>query len=271
MRTLYIAPVISGFIRYIIWRCTTKTQITKGYINANGADIHFVSYGNGEAILLLHGGLSNRLSWFAQLPWLVKAGYRVIVPSTRGHGLSGLGHDELSYRLLASDAINILDKLKISQTNVIGWSDGGNTALLMGLFWHQRVNRIVTISANFHPSGLTPEVQNEKIEPSSGLFYWFRRFWTGAGKRFHALEERIRRMWQRFPKLEPADLSLILAPTLVIVGERDIVTTAHAKEMAAQMKHGTLVIVNGGHFTPITHATGINRLISDFLGINSIS
>jgi pimeloyl-ACP methyl ester carboxylesterase len=265
------SPVANDFIKYIIWRCTTKAFITEGYASARGADIHFVSYGTGKAILLLHGGLSNRLSWFAQLPWLVKTGYRVIVTDTRGHGLSGLGHDELSYRLLASDAINVFDHLEVSQADVIGWSDGGNTALMLGIFWPQRVNRIVTISANFNPAGLTPEVQNEKIEPSKGLLYWLRRLWTGAGASFHALEERIRRMWRSFPKLEPADLGHIVSPTLVIVGGKDIVTKSHASEMAEQIKNSTLAIVPGGHFTPITHAVRINKLISDFLGISIIS
>jgi pimeloyl-ACP methyl ester carboxylesterase len=271
MGTLFIAPVISDFIRYIIWRFTTKTQIIKGYASANGADIHFVSYGGGHPVLLLHGGLSNRLSWFAQIPWLVKTGYQVIVPDTRGHGLSGLGDDELTYHLLASDAISVLDKLNINQTTVIGWSDGGNTALLMGLFWRKRVNRIIAISANFNPTGLIPEARNDKIEPSSGVVYWFRRLWTGAGERIHTLEGRIKRMWQRHPKLKPDDLGQIETPTLVIVGKRDIVTIEHALQMAARIKNGTIAIVPGGHFTPITQAPRVNRLIAEFLEISTIS
>ena len=51
------------------------------------------------------------------------------MPNTRGHGLSDLGDEEFTYRLLASDGVAILDKLNIRQTDVVGWSDGGNTAL----------------------------------------------------------------------------------------------------------------------------------------------
>ena len=266
MGIFYLTPVTSYFIKYIIWRWTTDAAITEGYARTRGADIHFVSYGSGQSLLLLHGGLSNRLIWFSQLPWLVKTGYRVIMPDTRGHGLSDLGDEELSYRLLASDAIAVLDELNIKQTHVVGWSDGGNTALILGLYWPQRVLKIVTISSNFNPAGLVPEVRNEKIEPSKGLSYWFRRLWTGAGEHLHVLEEKILRMWKRFPKLEPADLGQIAAPTLVIVGEKDMVSINHAKLMAAELKMGTLKIVPGGHFTPITRAGRINELISDFLG-----
>ena len=271
MGTLYRAPVASDFIRYLIWRWTTKVPIVEGYAEVRDADIHYVSYGSGPAVLLLHGGLSNRLSWYAQIPWLVEAGRRVVVPDTRGHGLSDLGDGELSYRLLAADAIAVLGKLKIQQTEVIGWSDGGNTALMLGLFWPRRVLRIVTISANFSPAGLTPETRDETLAPSKGMVYWFRRLWTGAGERLHVLEGRIKRMWRKFPKLEPADLGRITAPTLAIVGEKDVVSITHTRQMAAELRNGALAIVPGGHFTPITQAERIHGLIADFLGIGGTS
>jgi len=271
MGTLYRAPVTSDFIHYLVWRWTTKAVVAEGFARTRDADIHYVSYGSGPALLLLHGGLSNRLSWFAQLPWLVEAGCRVVVIDTRGHGQSGPGEGELSYRLLASDAIAVLDKLGIEKSNVIGWSDGGNTALMLGLYWPRRVLRIVTISANFSPAGLTPEAQNETLEPSRGLAYWFRRFWTGAGDRLRALEARVVRMWHRLPNLQPADLDNITAPTLVIVGEKDIVSIAHARQMAKCLSNGTLAVVPGGHFTPITRAERIKGLIADFLAIGVTS
>ncbi|WP_054700233.1 alpha/beta fold hydrolase [Desulfosarcina cetonica] len=57
------------------------------------------------------------------------------------------------------------------------------------------------------------------------------------------------------------------APTLVIVGEKDVVSLAHARQMAEALGHGTLAIVPGGHFTPVTHARRVNALIAAFLGI----
>jgi pimeloyl-ACP methyl ester carboxylesterase len=267
--TLWRAPVASDFIRYAIWRLTTRTTFINGFVRANDADIHFVSYGSGPAVLLLHGGLSNRLSWFAQLPWLVEAGRRVVVPDTRGHGQSGLGNGELSYRLLATDAIAVLDKLGIARTDIVGWSDGGNTALLLGLYWPRRVRRIVAISANFNPAGLTPEVHHETYESSRGLAYWFRRWWTGAGEHLKALEKRIKRMWRKWPKLQAVDLKRITAPTLVIVGERDVVSVAHARQMAKELGNGSLATIPGGHSTPVTQSRRVNHLIAAFLGIET--
>jgi len=269
MGILWSMPISSNFFRYLIWRMTTTAVIVKGHVQAGDADIHYVSYGSGPAVLLLHGGLSNRISWFAQLPWLVQSGRRVILPDSRGHGQSGLGNGELSYRLLAADAIEILDKLSIEQTDVVGWSDGGNTALLLGLYWQQRVRRIVAVSANFSPAGLTLDAQKDTFEPSSGVAYWLRRWWTGAGDRLRSLEDRIKRMWRFRPNLQPADLGKITAPTLVIVGEEDAVSIPHARQMAERLAHGFLAIIPGGHFTPVTQTRRVNGLIAEFLGIES--
>jgi pimeloyl-ACP methyl ester carboxylesterase len=266
--TLMLVPISSNFLHYLIWRVTSTASTSKGHVRVGDVEIHYVSYGSGPVVLLLHGGLSSRLSWFSQIPWIVDSGRRVVLPDTRGHGNSGLDDGELSYRLLAADAIKILDSLSIKQVDVVGWSDGGNTALLLGLDWPQRVRRIVAISANFSPAGLTQEAQKETFEQSSGVVYWLRRWWTGAGARLRELEARIKRLWRTRPNLQPADLGKITTPTLVIVGESDIVSVSHARQMSEQLANGFLAIIPGGHFTPITHARRVNRLIAEFLDID---
>ena len=124
--SLYIIlmPMSGSLVRYLTWTMTPAAAALRGSVDTGDATIHYVSYGSGPAILLLHGGLSNRLSWFSQLPLLTSANRQIVVPDTRGHGSSGLGTNELNYRLLASDAIHVLDKLNITQADVIGWSDG---------------------------------------------------------------------------------------------------------------------------------------------------
>lgn len=262
---VYLRPIPANLVRYLIWRLTSTAGITKGQVRVKDTDIHYVSYGSGPPVLLLHGGLSNRLSWFSQLPPLVDAGRQVVVPDTRGHGDSTLGDDELSYRLLAVDAARVLDRLSIEKTDVVGWSDGGNTALLLGRYWPQRVRRMVLISANFNPAGLTPEAQKDNYLPSSGIVRWLKRWWTGAGDRLRELEARVKRMWQTRPNLRQADLAAISAPTLVIVGDADLVSTSHARLMAEWLANGSLAIIKGGHFTPVTQARRVNELIAEFL------
>jgi pimeloyl-ACP methyl ester carboxylesterase len=186
------ASIPLDFLHYLWWSAGSEAK--HGSVLSQGAKIHYTSYGQGAPILLLHGGLSNRLSWFSQLPWLVDAGRRVILLDTRGHGASSLGHSEFSYHLLAADAVRVLDALGIERADVIGWSDGGNIALQLARDWPRRVDRIVAISANFDPSGLLPEACRDAQTTSSGIGYWLRRLWTEAGELTGELERRIKRL-----------------------------------------------------------------------------
>jgi pimeloyl-ACP methyl ester carboxylesterase len=258
------ASIPADFLRYVWW--STGSDAVHGNVLSQGVEIHFTSYGSGEPILLLHGGLSNRLSWFSQLPWLVEAGRRVIVVDTRGHGGSGLGRSDFTYHLLAKDAIRVLDALGIERTDVIGWSDGGNIALQLARDWPRRVRRIVAISANFDPSGLVPEARRDARTTSSGTGYWLRRVWTEAGELTGELERRVKRLWRTGPTLTHRDLHGIQAPVLVIGGERDMISLEHTRRLAALLPHAELrVIPGGGHATPITQARQVNQAIARFL------
>ena len=261
-------PMSGALMRYLLWSFKPGSSAVRGLVQTDDATIHFKSYGRGPAVLLLHGGLSNRFAWFSQIPWLVASGRQVVVPDTRGHGRSGLGHKELNYRLLASDAIAVMDDLNIRKADIIGWSDGGNTALLMGRYWPDRVGRMVSISANFNPSGLTPQALEETKSNSSGLKYWLTRWWTGTGVRLHDLESRIKRMWRNYPVLQPVDLGEIKTPTLVIVGKHDMISVKHAKRMAHLLPNGQLKVLPGGHSTPVTQSVRVNNEIDAFLAIS---
>jgi pimeloyl-ACP methyl ester carboxylesterase len=267
-----LAAIFAGFmpasvnlVRYLCWSRAHAATAVEGRVASGGADIHFTSYGNGPPVLLLHGGLSHRFSWFSQLPWLVASGRQVIVMDTRGHGRSGLGKQALSYRQLAVDAVRVLDRLAVKCADVIGWSDGANTALLLARDWPQRVGRVVAISGNYSPDGLTPDASADSRQMSGAPFAWLRGLWTGAGARVRQLEARVKQLWQTGPRLTQADLRAIHQPVLVIVGEKDQITLAHTRAMARLLPDSQLFIVpGGGHATPVTHASRVNAAIARF-------
>ncbi|EIJ36924.1 alpha/beta fold hydrolase [Thiothrix nivea] len=270
----WLWPVPANFLHYLGWRLTSSVAVEAGNISLHGARIHYVAYGEGKSVLLLHGGLSNRLSWFSQVPWLVESGRKVVLVDTRGHGESTLGHGELNYHQFAKDAIEVLDRLHIPQTDIIGWSDGGITALLLGRDWPQQVGKIVAISANFDPSGLTAEantdLQAEDAQPAGGVWQWLKGWWSGAGEHYPTLASKIRHLWRTEPRLSRADLQAIRAPVLVMVGERDVITLEHSTQLANGLADGRLVVVAGaGHAAPVTHADEVDWLVAAFLGIDS--
>jgi len=266
---VWLRPMSVNSLNYLIWKYTTTTQTETGNIVYRDAHIHYVSYGQGDPVLLLHGGLSNKLSWFSQIPWLVSSGRRVVLIDTRGHGDSTAGNSQLSYSIFAKDTLLVLDRLGIQRTDIIGWSDGGIIALLLGLEAPQCVGRIVAISANFHPSGLINKVQdNTPYFSPNKITNWLHGWWSGAGERHPVLEAEIKELWRTAPKLDHSDLQAITLPTLVIVGENDIIALSHSNELAEKLTNGKLEIVMGaGHASPVTHSQQVNQLIAEFLGI----
>ncbi|MGZ5576816.1 MAG: alpha/beta fold hydrolase [Methylobacter sp.] len=269
---VWLRPMSVNALNYLIWKYSTTTQVESGNIVYRGAYVHYVSYGHGDPVLLLHGGLSNKLSWFSQVPWLAASGRRVVLIDTRGHGDSTPGNTKLSYQVFAEDTLLVLDRLGIQRSDIVGWSDGGIIALLLGIEAPQRVGRIVAISANFQPSGLIPDVNRAEDESHNislrKITNVLRSWWSGAGERHAVLEAEIKELWRTEPQLNHADLKAITAPTLVITGENDIIDLVHSSELAQRLANGKLEIVQGaGHAAPVTHALQINQLIASFLNI----
>src|ERR1700733_12121960 len=96
--------------------------LKSGLAPVNGISMYYAIYGHGPPILLIHGGLSNADVWSAELPGLA-AHHEVIVADSRGHGRSTMTGARLTYDLMASDYLALLDYLGIPKVAVVGWSD----------------------------------------------------------------------------------------------------------------------------------------------------
>ena len=257
--------VVWHVLYYVLWSFRSRIYKQSGFITHKQAEISYIIYGVGDPVVLLHGGLSNRISWFSQIPCLVKAGRQVIMIDTRGHGRSTLGPETLTYRLFAEDTVAVLDALQIQCSDVVGWSDGGVTALVLGRFYPDRLKRIVAISANISSHGLTEKAQSEVQKQVNTFVHYFQAKWTGSGNYFPTLNRLIRRIWAS-PILLTTDLNRVTAPVLFVVGEKDVVTIEHSTEMAELVKNGHLLLIKrGGHATHITHAHQLNNAILGFL------
>ena len=253
--------------RFVGWRLLNKGNRRQGYVYHEGAQIHYTIFGESdEVVLLLHGGLSHHGSWFCQVPDLVEAGKQLVLVDTRGHGNSTEGNLPLSYQLYAEDALAVMDQLAIATVDVVGWSDGGNTALVLSLVHPTRVKRVITLSANYQPDGLTLEAQQQNAQRDGLLAAWAKRVWTRSGVRYPVLENRLKQLWSKAPLLSHEQLSLIISPTLVIAGEKDIIRLTHSESLARCLQTGYLVIVpNAGHHAQMTHPHAINSKILNFL------
>jgi len=122
------------------------------YADLGDIKIYFEVHGSGYPILMLHGGFSNLEIWEYQIPVLSEE-YQVITMDSRGHGRSTDTEGPITYELLASDAVELLDCLGIERAHVVGWSDGGVAGLHMGITYPERLDKLVTIGATAQGPG----------------------------------------------------------------------------------------------------------------------
>ena len=120
--------------------------------------LHYTERGAGEPLVLLHGNgesgnyFSHQMDYFSRF-------CRVIAVDTRGHGQSPRGDAPFTIRQFAGDLLEFLDGLGIEKARLLGFSDGGNTALVFALRHPERVARLVLNGANLNAGGVKPSVQ----------------------------------------------------------------------------------------------------------------
>src|SRR5690349_18602029 len=123
-----------------------KSNVTTGSVHVNEIEMYYEIHGEGEPLLLLHGGGGVGANWqliFDEPP----AGYRLIIPDLRGHGHSTRSSLEFSFRQAALDVFALLDQLGVHRFKAIGMSMGAKTLLHMATQQPTRVDAMVLVSA----------------------------------------------------------------------------------------------------------------------------
>lgn len=128
-----------------------------GYVEANGVRYHYEIHGEGEPLLLLHGGLGSTGMFGPVLP-LLAAGRQVIGVDLHGHGRTALGDREISLADMGDDLAVVLRALGHEQVDVMGYSFGGGAGLRLPIQHPQLVRRLVVVSAGFAQDGFHREM-----------------------------------------------------------------------------------------------------------------
>lgn len=134
-------------------------------VKANGINLAVYEAGSGPAIVLLHGFPGLAFTWRHQIPVLVNAGYRVIVPDLRGYGLTDAPVSIEDYDIihLTGDVAGLLDVLGVEKAVVMGHDWGGLLAWQMALFYEERVAGVISLNTPHIPHWmlwLHPELVN---------------------------------------------------------------------------------------------------------------
>ena len=120
-------------------------------------ELFYEEMGSGEPLILLHGNGEDHTIFDNVAKHFAKQ-YHVIAIDTRGHGKSPLGDEPFSLYQFAEDLNDFMDEHNIEKANILGFSDGGNIALIFASKYPEKVIKLIANGANTKPSGIKPLV-----------------------------------------------------------------------------------------------------------------
>ncbi|GEM_PF-255036 len=233
---------------------------TGNFCTINNTKIYYETYGSGEPLLLLHGNGQSIAAFSKQIPAL-SAKYKVIAVDTRAQGKSKDNTTEkFTYDLFADDMKTLLDSLHLKNVNVLGWSDGGNTALIMAIKYPTYINKVMVMGANLNPS--TAAVNESILKQTNRDIVKLEKDKSVDAKTM----VKLLKMVLTEPNINLDDLGKISSRVLVMAGEKDLIKAEHTKLIAARIRGAKLLIFKGEtHFVPEENPTKFNEAILEFL------
>jgi pimeloyl-ACP methyl ester carboxylesterase len=213
-----------------------------GYAPVNGIRIWYATFGHGQPVIFLHGGLANSNYWGNQARALMPH-YRIVVMDSRGHGRSTRNAQPYGYHLMASDVIGLMDYLKIPKAAIVGWSDGAIIGLDIAMHHPERLSKLFAFAANSDPSGVA-DIAHSPV---------FNAYIARAAKEYEKLSPtprdymaflaQITKMWETQPNWTAADLHKIAVPTWIVDADHDeAIKRENTEFMAANIPGAGLLI-----------------------------
>ncbi len=219
---------------------------------------YFIEKGEGEPLILLHGNGEDCSYFKGQIDEFSKY-FHVYAIDTRGHGETPRGDKPFTIRQFADDLLCFMDEHGIERANLLGFSDGGNIAMVFAIKYPNRVDRLILNGANLNAKGVKRSTQ---IPIEIGY---------KIAKRFAAKSDPARLNAEMLglmvndPNVEPKDLAGIKAKTLVIAGTKDMIKEEHTRLIASGITDAELVFIKGDHFIANKQSEEFNRAVLEFL------
>lgn len=238
-----------------------------GTVQANGVDLYYAMKGEGPYLILLHGGLGNLNQWALQMAPLSQD-FTVIAFDSRGHGRSTRDDRALGINLMAEDIVAAMAALDIDSASIAGWSDGGNIALDIALNHPEKVQKIVTLGANFSVEGAAPDAGTKPLigEYVGAMAAQYDGL-SNTAEDFAIFSGEVFAMWGTEPSFSLDQLSSISAPALIMHGEfEEAILMDHSVTLANTLENGEFYLMEDvSHFGLWQNPEEFNAVASSFL------
>ncbi len=196
------------------------------------------------------------------------AAYKVIAIDSRGHGRSTDDDQPYGYRLMAGDAIGVMDSLGIDKAAIVGWSDGGNIGLDLAINNPGRLTKVFALGANYRTSGIRPSAFTDALIGAyvGHAAAQYARI-SPTPEAWEAFSGKVFAMWGSQPAYTDEQLAGIAVPFAVAAGVyEEAIDEAHTKRMAELIPGARLLLIdNASHFAHWQQVEAVNKAILEFL------
>ena len=221
-------------------------------------DHYYIEKGKGEPFILLHGNGEDCGYFRHQINDFSKY-YHVYAIDTRGHGKTPRGNMPFTIRQFAEDLSGFMNEHDIRKAHILGFSDGGNIAMVFAVKHPDRVNRLILNGANMNAGGVKRTTQIP-IE----IGYKIAKKFADKSSSSKQNAEMLGLMVNE-PNITPCELSTIKAKTLVIAGTKDMIKKEHTIQIAKSIPSAELVFIKGNHFIANKRPKEFDRAVLGFL------
>jgi pimeloyl-ACP methyl ester carboxylesterase len=252
------------------------------YAEVNGLNIYYEIHGTGQPLVLLHGAFSAIGTSFGNVLPSLASTRQVIAFEMQAHGRTADIDRPLSMEQMADDTAAALGKLGIEEADIFGYSMGAGVALQVAIRHPDVVRKLVLASVTYNKDGLHPGLmeglENMRPEDMAGS-PWHEEYTRIAPnpEDFATLFAKKTQMDREIQDLPAEAIEAIKAPTLLIIGDSDIVRPEHAVQMfrllgggvvgdLAGLPNSRLAVLPGtSHVSLVERAEWLVSMIGEFL------
>ena len=223
-----------------------KKYDASNIVEVNGVRLHYAVEGEGRPVLLVHGNAEDHDLFDVEIGQLVRAGFRVFAPDSRGHGANE-PLQEYHFDDMAEDMYQFIKAMKIDKPAFYGHSDGGIIGLLLEMNHPGTLGIMAVSGVNLVPGGIVPEFIEE---------------YTQINEKEH---DPLITLMLTEPHIDPESLREISIPVLVTAGENDLILPSETDRIYSNLPDAELVIVEGAdHGSYIVESEIMGNLLLDF-------
>jgi pimeloyl-ACP methyl ester carboxylesterase len=246
-------------------QATTKSGsliFTSGYSDVNGLKMYYEIYGEGKPLVLIHGGGSTIQTTFGRIIPILAKHRQLIAVELQAHGRTNDRENELSFEQDADDVATLLKNLAIPKADFFGFSNGGTTALQVAIRHPELVDKMIAASAlckrNGVPSWFWGFMEQARLENMPEQLKEAYRQVAPDTTGLQVMHDKDAQRMIHFKDIPDEKIKAIQTPTLIVIGDKDVITPEHAMEINRLIANSQLAIIPGGHGEYIGEITTLN-------------